>query len=205
MRVGTNIIWGTMVSVLFSAGASTTHIYWLATVQGFGILLGGSILFVFGNTFGHWKWQMGLSIFVMTFFGGLLAYITPERESLGIAFAFLSAAGFGYAQYLSITYIQFGTDQTELGIAGGLAGVAREGGGAIAVTVFATILSNVQSRYADRHIVSAAEAAGASPRLARSVAAALPLGNVDEVKGVTKAILTAAGGAFVESYVQALK
>ena len=66
---------------------------------------------------------MGVPITLMTFFGGLLAYVTPGKENLGIAFAFLTATFYGYAQYLSIAYIQFGADQVELGIAGGLAGV----------------------------------------------------------------------------------
>ena len=109
---------------------------------------------------------MGLPIAWMTLFDGLLAYITPDRESIGIAFAFLSAAGFGYAQYLSITYIQFGAEQIELGIAGGLAGVSRESGGAVTVTSFQTILVNVQTRYAAQYVVPAAVAAGASSSVA---------------------------------------
>lgn len=164
---GTNIIWGEMVSLYFTTATTPAHIiYWLATVQGFGILVGGMILSFGESYFQHWKWQMGISITFMTFFGGLLAYVTPEREGLGVAFAFLSAAGFGYAQYLSIAYIQFGAEQIELGIAGGLAGVARESGGAVAVTTFQTILVNVQTSYASRHVVPAAEAAGASPKVA---------------------------------------
>ena len=150
---------------------------------------------------------MGIPITFMTFFGGLLAYITPQRESIGIAFAFLSAMFYGYAQYLSIAYIQFGADQIELGIAGGLAGVARYAGGAVAVTLFESILINVQSKYAAQHVVPAAEAAGASPAVAKAVAAALPLGTaaLEKVKGLTTAIATAAGGAYVESYVQGVK
>lgn len=149
---GTNIIWGTMVSVFWTTPTTPAHtVYWLATVQGFGILLGGLTLSFGGNYFQHWKWQMIISLTWMTLFGGLLAYITPERQGVGVACAFLSATGFGYAQYLSITYIQFGADQTELGIAGGLAGVAREAGGAVAVTVFETILVHVQKGYVAQH------------------------------------------------------
>lgn len=195
-----------MISYLFTTPTTpVTHIYWLATVQGFGTLLGGLLLSFLGNRVQHWRWQMGLSVTWMTFWGGLLAYTTPAREGLAIAFAFLSATGFGWAQYLSITYIQFGADQTELGIAGGLAGVAREGGGAIAVTVFQTILVSVQSNYASSHVVQAAEKAGASQKVAEAVAAALPLGTVSSVKGVTTAIATAAGAAFTESYVHGLR
>ncbi|EXJ89763.1 hypothetical protein A1O3_02830 [Capronia epimyces CBS 606.96] len=205
---GTNIIWGEMVSLYFTTPTTPPHVvYWLATVQGFGILVGGVFLSVAGNRFQHWPWQMGISIAWMTLFGGLLAYVTPDREGPAIAFAFLSAAGFGYAQYLSITYIQFGADQVELGIAGGLAGVSRESGGAVAVTTFQTILVNVQSRYAARHVVPAAEAAGASPAVARAVAAALPLGAaaMEKVPGLTAAIASAASAAWLESFVHGLR
>lgn len=39
---GTNIVFDTMISVYFVTG----RIYWLATVQGFGILTGGVLLWV---------------------------------------------------------------------------------------------------------------------------------------------------------------
>ena len=203
---GLNIVWGTMVSVYWGT-ESTTHVYWLATVQGFGILLGGLLLTFFGSKVKHWKWQMTGSAAFMTLFGGLLATITPDRQGAGIAFAFLSATGFGWAQYLSITYIQFGADQTELGISGGLAGVSREAGGAVAVTVFGTIISTVQSSWAATHVIAAAEAAGASSSVAQAVLAALPQGEaaLEKVQGLTMEIAEAAGGAFVESFVQGLR
>lgn len=205
---GTNIIWGEMVSLFFTHADTPNHVvYWLSTVQGFGILVGGLLLSFCGNYFQHWQWQMGISITWLTFWGGLLAYITPEREGAGVAFAFMSAIGFGYAQYLSIAYIQFGGTQEELGIAGGLAGVARESGGAIAVTVFQTILVHVQSSYAAGHIVPAAEAAGATPQIAEAVAEALPMGAeaLQKIQGATTAIISAATAEFTQSYVHGLR
>lgn len=205
---GTNITWPTMVAVYFTGPTTPPHIvYLLATVQGFGIFTGAMILSFGGKYFQHWRFQMGIPITMMTFFGGLLAYVTPAHEGIGIAFAFLTAMFYGYAQYLSIAYIQFGADQVELGIAGGLAGVARYAGGAVAVTTFETILVNVQTQYATNHVIPAAEAAGASPKVAEAVLAALPLGAaaLEKVPGLTKAIAAAAGGAFVESYVQGVK
>lgn len=198
-----------MVAVYFTqAGVTPTHIVLLlATVQGFGIFTGAMILSFFGSTFQHWKWQLGIPITGMTFFGGMLAYVTPGKESLGIAFAFLTAMFYGYAQYLSIAYIQFGADQEELGIAGGLAGVARYAGGAVAVTTFEAILISTQTKYAATHVIAAAESAGASPALAETVLQTLPLGAaaLEKVTGITTKIATAAGGAFVESYVQGVK
>lgn len=203
-----NITVPTMIAVYWtSATTSALKTYWLATVQGFGIFTGAMILSFGGKHFKHWKWQMGIPITGMTLFGALLGAVTPEKEGMGIAFAFLSSMFYGYAQYLSIAYIQFGADQTELGIAGGLAGVARYAGGAVAVTLFETILLVVQKNYAGVHVIAAAEAAGASPSVAQAVLAALPMGAaaLEKVQGLTLAIAEAAGGAFVQSYVQAVK
>ena len=84
---------------------------------------------------------------------------------------------------------------------------ARYAGGAVAVTTFESILVSVQSTYAAKHVISAAEAAGASPKVAEAVFAALPLGAaaLEKVQGLTTKIATAAGGAFLESYVQGVK
>lgn len=205
---GNNITVPTMIAVYWTTPTTPPHItYALATVQGFGIFTGAMILTLGGKYFGHWKLQMGIPITIMTVFGALLAVVEPGREAMGIAFAFLSSAGYGYAQYLSIAYIQFGADQTELGIAGGLAGVARYSGGAVAVTLFLTILSVVQKSYAGTHVIAAAEAAGASPDTAAAVLAALPLGAaaLEKVSGLTTAIAEAAAGEFVQSYVHGVR
>ncbi|KAI1620443.1 fungal trichothecene efflux pump [Exophiala viscosa] len=205
---GTNITWPTMVAVYFTKTTTPFHITLLqATIQGLGIFTGAMLLSFGGSHIKHWKWQMTVPITLMTFFGGMLGYINPERENLGIAFAFLCAMFYGYAQYLSIAYIQFGADQRELGIAGGLAGVARVAGGAIAVTVYETILINVQSSYAAKHVPAAAEAAGASAKVAEAILAALPLGAaaLAKVQGATTAMIEAAAGAYTQSYVSGLK
>lgn len=205
---GTNILWPTMFGFYFTTAETPFHIVLLlATVQGFGIFTGAMILSFGGTNFGHWKWQMTIPITIMTFFGGLLAYVKAGQEGLGIAFAFLSAMGYGYAQYLSIAYIQFGADQVELGIAGGLAGVARYAGGAVAVTMYVAILVNTQASAFMSGVPAAAEAAGASPSVAAAVAAAIPLGAaaLDKVPGLTTAIATAAGAAYVESWRKAVQ
>ena len=201
----TNITWPNMVEVYFTSAATPPYIvYLLATVQGFGILTGAMLLSFLGTYIQHWRFQMGVPI---TFFGGMLSYVTTEREILGIAFAFLVAMFYGYGQCLSIAYIQFGGEQLELGIAGGLAGVARYAGGAVAVTLFQTILTITQTKYAVNHFIPAAEAACASPTVAKAVFAALPSGiaTLENVQGLTTAIAEAAGAAYVESYVQGVK
>lgn len=76
---------------------------------------------------------------MMVFFGALLGLGDPTRKTMMMVFVCLSQIGFGWAQMLSITFIQFGVPQVELGISGGLAGVSRYAGGAIAISVYSTI------------------------------------------------------------------
>jgi hypothetical protein len=179
----------------------------LATVPGFGILTGALLLSFSGSRIGRWKWQLTSSVTVMTFFGGLLASINPEREALCIACLFLSSAGFAWAQYLSIAYIQFGADQVELGIAGGLAGVARAAGASVAATIYETVLVNVQGRHARASVPIVAMAAGASKTTAGAVLAALPLGTsaLEKVPGITLEIVEAACAAYQQSYVAGIR
>lgn len=77
----------------------------------------------------------------------------------------------------------------------------------MAVTVFQTILVNVQTGYAATHVASAAETAGASPQVAQAIAAALPVGNaaVEKIPGLSDTVVAAAGAAFVESYVHGVR
>lgn len=124
-----------------------------------------------------------------------------------MAFVFLAMTGFGWAQYLSIAFIQFGTDQVELGIAGGLAGVARFADGAVAISVYTTILSNVVTKNAIRLVIPAAMQAGATQETAVAILTALPLGAsaLAKVPDATTAMITAAGAAFQQAYVIGLR
>ena len=143
----------------------------------------------------------------MVVFGALLALGKPDNKGMIMAFVFIAETGFGWAQYLSIAFIQFGAPQVELGIAGGLAGVARFAGGAVAISVYTTILSNVVTRNAVKLVLPAAEGAGASQKTALAILSALPLGPqaLAAVPDATSAAIAAAGAAFQQSYVVGLR
>lgn len=117
-----NIVYPTMINVFFLEDPNDYRRAAVLTLpQNLGLLLGAVLLSLFGSKIGHWRWTLTGSVTIMVVFGALLALATPDRFGLVMAFIFLSEVGFGWAQYLTVAYIQFGTDQTELGIAGGLA------------------------------------------------------------------------------------
>ncbi|KAF2422105.1 MFS general substrate transporter [Tothia fuscella] len=198
----------TMIAVFFTdATTDFRYAIVLTLPQNLGLTFGAVLLTVFGTMIGHWKWTLTGSVTIMVVFGALLALGNPDRKGMMIAFVFLAQMGFGWAQYLSIAYIQFGVDQTELGISGGLAGVARFAGGAVAISVYTTILQNVQTSQIATLLPAAAEAAGLDPSASAALLAAFPLGAtaIAAVPGITPAITAAAGAAFQESYVRALR
>lgn len=117
-----NIVYPTMVAVFFLENPADYRRACVLTLpQNVGLVFGAMLLSAFGSKVGHWRWTLTGSVTIMVVFGALLALGTPDRFGMVVAFVFLSEVGFGWAQYLSIAYIQFGTDQVELGISGGLA------------------------------------------------------------------------------------
>jgi len=136
-----------------------------------------------------------------------LALVSPHRRSALIAFNFLGSVAFAWAQFLSITYCQFGAPQTELGIAGSLAGVGRFGGNCIATTVYVTVINRTLARESLKKVVAAVIAAGGSRQTGLAVLAALPAGSkaVMAVPGITTSIAAAAGAAFTSSLLIAIR
>ena len=203
-----NITYPTMIDVFFTNPSSPkSQALKLSLPQGLGITAGAILLSTVGKRLRNYKTSLTTMVIGMVLFGGLSALATPEREGMTIAFVFLNQLCYGWCQYLTITFIQFGVDQVDLGISGGLAGVARTAGGSVAIAVFSTILGTTQRGRAAKLVPVAVIAAGGTAAQAPAILAALPLGPtaLDKVPGLTTAIAEAAGGAFVQSYVYGLK
>ncbi|ETS79900.1 hypothetical protein PFICI_07429 [Pestalotiopsis fici W106-1] len=203
-----NIIYPTMIFVFFTDSTTGWRYAMVLTLpQNLGFLLGVLLLVTLGSKIGHYRWTYTAAVTLMVVFGTLLALGRPDRFGMMIAFVFLAEVGFGFAQYLSITFIQFGTKQEELGISGGLAGVARFAGGAVALSVYTTILTNTQTAEAARLIPAAATGAGLPESSVSQLITALSLGAsaLAEVPGITDSIIAAASTALQQSYVVGLR
>lgn len=203
-----NVIWPTMIGVFYTDATSSFQDAIILTLpQNLGLVLGAVLLTSFGSMIGHWKWTLTGSVTMMVVFGALLSLGTPDNKGMMIAFIFLAEVGFGWAQYLSIAFIQFGVDQEELGISGGLAGVARFAGGAVAISVYTTILTNVQTSKAAELIPQAVIAAGLPASSVMQFSAALALGAdaLAKVPGISTQITAAGAAALQQSYVAGLR
>jgi hypothetical protein len=106
-----------------------------------------------------------------------------------------------------VAFVQLGVDQLDLGASGGLAGVARFGGGSLAVAVYTSVLTNAQSGRAKQIVVKAGMENGLTKAAATQLLAALSLGAkaIEAVPGINSAAIAAASTAFLESYAHGLK
>ncbi|PGH14369.1 hypothetical protein AJ80_05959 [Polytolypa hystricis UAMH7299] len=205
---GINIIYPTMINVFYVTPDTPRSEELVLTLPGnLGLVFGACLLTGLGNLIGHWKWSLVVSWIGMTLFGGLLALVTPANKGLMIAMTFLMQTCYGWAQYESIAFTQLGVSQTELGIAGGLAGVARFGGGSLAQAIFTSLLANTQSERAAETMPHAAIAAGLDPKYADGIVAAFTAGAdaLADIPGLTPDVMAALTNAFKWSYAHGLK
>lgn len=120
--LGSTIVWNTIIDVVFvTPTSSQSYIYSITVAQGISIMGGALCLALLGGYIKHWKWTMFACVTLMTMFGGLMALVDPNRRGMLMAFNVLLSMSYGWSQFLSIAYCQFGAPQVELGIAGGLA------------------------------------------------------------------------------------
>ncbi|KXL44413.1 hypothetical protein M433DRAFT_166556 [Acidomyces richmondensis BFW] len=205
---GINVIYPTMINVFYITATTSRSEQLLLSLPGnLGLVFGAMLLICFGNLFGHWKWTLVISWTGMTIWGGLMALVTPYNKGMMIAFTFLEQTFFGWAQYESVAFTQLGVHQHDLGMSGGLAGVARYAGGSLAQAIYVSILANTQSSRAAKLVPAAVEQAGGTAKMAKELLAAFPLGTtaLEAVPGVNAKILEAAGTAYQWAYVHGLR
>jgi hypothetical protein len=204
---GINVIYPTMIDIFYIKANTPRSEQLLLTLPGnLGLVFGAVLLICFGNLFGHWKWTLVGAWTGMTIFGGLMALVTPYNRGMMIAFTFLEQTFFGWTQYESVAFTQLGVHQHDLGMSGGLAGVARYAGGSLAQAIYVSILANTQTAKAAKLVPAAVEQAGGTAAMAKGLLAAFPLGTaeLEAVPGVNAKILGAASIAYQWSYAHGL-
>lgn len=103
----TNIVYPTQISVFFTNETTPLRETLLLSLpSNLGLVVGEILLITIASKIGHWKWTLTGSVFLMVFFGALLGLGNPNRKSMMMGFVFISQMGFGWAQMLSITFIQ---------------------------------------------------------------------------------------------------
>jgi len=203
-----NIIYPSQIAIFYTTPTTTLQDELKMTLPAnLGICVGMTSVILFSNKIKHYKWQLVITLTGTTLFGALMALGNPSNKITMMAFVGICQIFYGWAQVLTITWIQFGAPQTELGVSGGLAGVARFAGGAVAISVYQTVLANSLQTKMAQLVPAAALSAGLPAASLPALMQALPLGAaaLQQVPGITAEVAAAAGVAFVRSYQSGLR
>jgi hypothetical protein len=197
-----------MIAVFYTTPESTINDALILTLpSNIGLVAGALVFACTGHHIKHWKITLIISFALSVLFGTLMALVTPTNKGLMTALIFLMQFVFGWAQYEAVAFVQFGVGQLDLGASGGLAGVARFGGGSLAVAVYTSVLTNSQSKKAMDIVVKAGTSNGLTQAAAKQLLAAMSLGAkaIEAVPGINPAAIAAASAAFLDSYAYGLK
>lgn len=164
-----------------------------------GLPFGALLLTLFGNKIGHWRWTLVGSVVSLVLWGSLMAMITPYNKAAMVAFVCLGQISYGWAAYLAVTFTQLGVPQEFLGISGGLAGLARYAGGAVASASYSSAIGNGLQKRGWELIPSAAREAGlpegSVDQLMAAVIGSGP-GAIANIQGVTPSVTEAVTTAY---------
>lgn len=170
----------------------------LTLPSGLGLPFGAMLLLAFGRKIGHWRWTLIVSVTSLVLWGSLMALITPENKALMIALVVLGQISYGWAAYLAVTFTQLGVPQVYLGISGGLAGLARYAGGAVASACYSSAIGTGLKTKGDQLIPPAALGAGLPESSLSQLMAVISQGPsaITAIPGVSPAVMEAVTRAY---------
>lgn len=134
------VLWPTQVSTLYAS--SPVEIGWYASATGFGGVCCAPIWGYTQRRFHHSRWQLFLCLFLCTLFSGLMATVSLNSNGSSTAFVALAMGMTTGLSTLAISMIQCGVPHAYIGVATAIVTTVRAVGGAIATTIYVTILDN---------------------------------------------------------------
>lgn len=178
--------------------------------NGFAQLVGGCIMPAVSHKIKHLKTQLIVALCVQTLFTALYAAVIPDNRPAWMAFQFFGMGCFGYITLLCYFIAGLHVPLRELGIATGLIGTLRSGGGSVGNAIFNTILTTTIDERLATSIANAAIGAGYPPEgletlIPGVINNALGIPGVAALPGVTPEVIAATSQALKDSYAHAFR
>ncbi|KIV87065.1 hypothetical protein PV11_02636 [Exophiala sideris] len=174
------------------------------------VLFGGLATIAMGHV-GHLKLQVIIMLTIQTVFVAAYSGVVPYNRAGWMAFQFFAQGAFALITLLCYVIAGLNVPLKHLGLASGLIGTFRSGGGSVGNAVFNTILTGVKNEQIPKRIAAVAVAHNmSSDALALLIPATIENavgvpGAFKTVPGITPAIEQAAAIAFKEAYAYAFK
>ncbi|KAL2423684.1 Trichothecene efflux pump TRI12 [Exophiala dermatitidis] len=174
------------------------------------VIFGGLATLVMGKV-GHLKLQVIVMLTVQTVFVAAYSGVVPHNRTGWTAFQFFGMGPFALITLLCYVIAGLNVPLRHLGLASGLIGTFRSGGGSVGNAVFNTVLHGVVQKQMPEKMAHVATAYGLSSESLGAVTSAavqnaqgVP-GAFEGIPGITPAIEQAAATAIREAYAVAFK
>ncbi|CAO2654543.1 Nn.00g112760.m01.CDS01 [Neocucurbitaria sp. VM-36] len=197
------VLWPTILGTVYTT--DVIKIGWASSVVGGGILL--------GQTFGGFalsylpkvKWQLVVLSILGTAFLAAQAGLKADGYATFITLGVLATFVIGWVDNISFPGVTLLWEAQDIGLATGVLGSIRAMGGAVAQTVYVSILTNKVTEYLPAKVVPAATGAGLPADSLTALFAGITAGDFSTVPGITPEIIAAVGGAVQQAYIDAFK
>ncbi|TKA76207.1 hypothetical protein B0A55_06592 [Friedmanniomyces simplex] len=177
------VIWPTMAGTLFTT--SVAEVGWLSCAVGGGLLFG--------------------QISIMMAFVASLASSTASSRIRTVVFLLLGTAGAGYVENLTLSAITLVWEPEDIGLVAGMMGCIRTAAGALATSMYSSILATELQKYLPEFVGPAATAAGLPVASLPALLAGVGAGSFDAVPGINADVLAAIGSPIKEAYAMSFR
>lgn len=194
------ILWPTVIGTVYTT--DVVKIGLQSSVVGGGVLL-GQVFGGFGLSYiPKVKWQAIISSCLACAFATALCAITETSHAFTIAMGVLACVSIGYIDNITFPGVTLVVDPPDIGLATGVLGSIRALGGAVAQSLYVTILTNKVTAYLPEEVVPAATKAGLPASSITALFAGLTAGDFSKVPGISTEIIVAVSAAVKHAYIR---
>ena len=146
------------------------------------------------------KWQtLVCAVMIMVFFAAL-ASSNPNSRSRSIVLFTLGMIGGGYIESLVLSAMALVWEPDDIGLVSGVLCAIRTASGAIATSMYTSILATELNTYLPKYVAPAALSAGLPKSNLKELPAGIPAGAYTSVPGVDAQVLKAIAGPIQHAY-----
>lgn len=168
------VLWPIQVQSLYAT--DSINIGWYSSVGGLAAFLTCPLIGYAQKWLQHSRWQLLFYTVLMTIFCACLATSTPETNVSSpvlVGLTFICVSG---VNIIAVSMVQVGVHHVHIGVASGLAVTARSLGGAVATTIYLSILNNRVAANIPKDVAAPLAQEGVAPKLIPAVIEALTTG-----------------------------
>ncbi|KAF2669510.1 fungal trichothecene efflux pump [Microthyrium microscopicum] len=195
------ILWPSILVAVY--GLDTVQVGLQSSVVGGGILLGQCFGGIGLSYIPKVKWQVIFFSVCGTAFVGGLACLNENNHATFIALGVMGTFVIGWVDLISFTAVTLVWEPQDIGLATGVLGSIRALGGAVAQSLYVSILTNKLTTYLPKYVVPAATNAGLPSTSLPALFAGITAGSFTSVPGITPAIISTVSVAVRRAYIEA--